>query len=176
MLTWGWPEVLFMAPIVQILKRWVGHELLSSLFLIIICQISVCNTQRRMRRQFVAWLSGICMSYAFPLCQCHSEVHKRGWAKNPDIHCEDTIPKTRHKYSQKRNCVASVPISTFMCLWAIFILPRCRKICGLVNPSQKHKCGNWDWGSAIPFLGIHKWDFRCSVDSLRQLWEHKAWA
>ncbi len=24
-------------------------------------------------------------------------------------------------------------------------------------------CGNWDWGHAIPFLGIHKWDFCCSV-------------
>jgi hypothetical protein len=22
--------------------------------------------------------------------------------------------------------------------------------------------GNWDWGCAIPYLGIHKWDFRCS--------------
>ncbi len=29
---------------------------------------------------------------------------------------------------------------------------------------QTHECGNWDcWGHAIPFLGIPKWDFRCSV-------------
>ncbi len=32
-----------------------------------------------------------------------------------------------------------------------------------INRSQKHGCGNWDWGRAIPFLGIHKWDFRCSA-------------
>ncbi len=30
-----------------------------------------------------------------------------------------------------------------------------------INRSQTHECGNWDWGHAIPFLGMHKWDFRC---------------
>ncbi len=31
-----------------------------------------------------------------------------------------------------------------------------------VNRSQTHECGDWDCGRAIPFLGIHKWDFCCS--------------
>jgi hypothetical protein len=31
------------------------------------------------------------------------------------------------------------------------------------NRSQTHKCGNWDCGCAIPFLGIQKWDFHCSA-------------
>jgi hypothetical protein len=32
----------------------------------------------------------------------------------------------------------------------------------LMNP-QTHECRNWDSGRAIPFLGIHKLDFRYSV-------------
>jgi hypothetical protein len=27
------------------------------------------------------------------------------------------------------------------------------------SQSQTHECGNWDWGCAIPFLGIRKWNF-----------------
>ncbi len=66
-------------------------------------------------------------------------------------------------------------ISTFMCLWAIYIFQQSdylfywRKIQYVdrsweyINRSQTHECGNWDWGLAISFLGIHKWDFRCSV-------------
>ncbi len=60
-----------------------------------------------------------------------------------------------------------------MCLWGIYIFSQsvclfcCRKICwpilGIYRSFTDTNCGNWDWGRAIPFLGKHKWDFRCSA-------------
>ncbi len=74
-------------------------------------------------------------------------------------HCKEQIPKIRNKYSQKWN-------------WNLYIstvdLPiLLQEISGYrswkyINHSQTHKCGNRDWGRAIPRKGIHKCDFRCS--------------
>ncbi len=74
-------------------------------------------------------------------------------------HCKDAIPKIWNKYSQKRKCAALVPVSMFMCLWAIYIFAQfvclfcCRKIYGLILGIYKSltETWMWNWGPAICF-------------------------
>ncbi len=58
----------------------------------------------------------------------------------------------------------SVPISTFMCLWVIYIFQRsvCL-ICWRKYVDRSWEYINRDWGRAVLRKGIHKWDFRCSA-------------
>jgi hypothetical protein len=90
------------------------------------------------------------------------------------IPCKYTIPKIRNKYSQK-GIAPSVPIPTFMFLWAIYTVysqdqstysaagKKVDRSLEYIHSSQTHECGNGDWGPAFSFLGLHTWDFRGSV-------------
>ncbi len=82
---------------------------------------------------------------AIPCMANHAAQYKH------NSNCKDITPKIWNKYSLKRNCEASVPISTFMCLWVIYVFPRyvclfcCRKICGPILGLYKSLTTQWMW-------------------------------
>ncbi len=102
-----------------------------------------------------------------------TDIHNRQPTYSNQRKYKDKIPKFRNKYSQKRNIGASVPISTFMRLWAFYIIPWSvslfcwRKYVyrswDCIKRSQTHECWNWGWGRAIPRKGIYKSDSPCSA-------------
>ncbi len=108
---------------------------------------------------------------------CCSQQECIRWAPlallNAYVHCKDTIPKFETNNPRKR---IAPPQSQFphsyVCERFIYSHDRSAYSAAgkyvdqsweYINRSQTHECVNWDWRRAIPFLGIHTWDFRFSV-------------
>ncbi len=106
-----------------------------------------------------------------------------------------TILCYRNVLSYCTYLLLTVPITTFMFLWAIYIFPWsvclfCRRKIGGPNEgiyrsltdtwmwklemrprnrSQKQECRNWEWGRAFPLLGTHKSKFLCNAITFQRL-------
>ncbi len=131
---------------------------------------------------FIFWLALLTTNYNFNNPLPHPTVKKYVNASVTNMHfgkfgkgaglqkkcCTATaIPFI---YSFSGNSAASAPISTLMCLWAIYIFSGSVYIfppAEQADPSweyiicsETHECGNWDWGPDIPFLGIFVSNFR----------------
>ncbi len=88
----------------------------------------------------------------------------------PFQHKNSTATAIPFIYSFSGNSTASAPISTFMCLWTIYIFPgsvyifppaeQAESSWEYIIHSQTHECGYWDWGPDISFLGIFVSNFR----------------
>jgi hypothetical protein len=97
------------------------------------------------------------------------------WGASNTIPLSRTANEDPFMYSQKWNCAASFPVSTFMFVWAIYILYShdrsnyfaAAKQAEYINRSQEHECGNWELGLTVSFLGIFVSNFRYSVFAVR---------
>ncbi len=128
------------------------------------------------------WKLGLRPRYSFSgnicfkfLAFCHCSAHR--WVvRHHGLENYDTVQTSWHTVAAKKLRIRAFQRSWQQCCTAntqcqIFPEKEMRGGNIPINRSQTHECGNRDWDRAIPFLGIHKWDFHCSVVSMNYM-EH----
>jgi hypothetical protein len=89
------------------------------------------------------------------------------WGVVLDRTAKNQYRKFETNNPQKRNCATTVPISTFMCLYELFIYSHNRSAYSAAENMWTDpgniKIAHRHMNVEIPRKGIHKWDFRCSA-------------
>ncbi len=104
-------------------------------------RISVKKREEKIHKFVVLFSKSLGTQLRLGWCNTNLDLKSHAWTLW--THCKDKIPKFRNKYSQKRNIGVSVPISTFMRLWVIYIFPR------LVCLFCWRKYVDWSWDYII---------------------------
>jgi hypothetical protein len=108
--------------------------------------------------------------YVFlPFCRSHNELQRKGRRESKiNVWFPFMYSQKWNCYFQNRIIICCLPVPTLIYLREIIFLHDRSAYSDAgkyVDRSQTHKCGNWNWGSAVPRKGIHKWDFPCSAET-----------
>jgi hypothetical protein len=129
----------------------------------------------KLRTKFSFWKfslaedsAGLCLLRPFLPVDCNWRTGENPIQMSGSVYVFPDMKLQGPRYLQNRIMMFCLPISTFMYLWAIYILPRfpCLFWCSLIGRSILgiyKSLTVWEPDRVVSFLGIHKSDFWYSV-------------